>query len=107
MAVETVAITALVVAVVGALGTFIAKVHLNKCNFFGNCIASDCVKSEEVKLHDHAKKVVKKQEKNDEKIDEILRVIDSYKKSRPPHTTPSSPPTPTSAEFVAEVSSLV
>lgn len=107
MAIDTIAITALVVAIAGALGTFIAKVHLNKCNFLGNCITSDCVKSEEVKLHEHAKKVVRKQEKNDEKIDEILKVIEGYKtRSKTKLETSSEPPTPSTEDFVAVATSI-
>ena len=39
---EPISITAFVVAVVGAIGTLIAHLHMRKCRIFGTCCESDC-----------------------------------------------------------------
>lgn len=41
--IDPVSISAIVVAILTALGTFIAKVHLKKCSAL--CIKSDCTKT--------------------------------------------------------------
>jgi hypothetical protein len=39
---EPVTIAAFVVAIVTAISTLIAHLHLRKCNIFGKCCQSDC-----------------------------------------------------------------
>ena len=42
MAVDPVAISAIIISVIGALGTFINKTHLQRIKCCGVCIDSDC-----------------------------------------------------------------
>lgn len=42
MAIDPVAISAIIISVIGALGTFINKTHLQRIKCCGVCIDSDC-----------------------------------------------------------------
>jgi hypothetical protein len=39
---EALSISAIVVAIIGALGSLITALHMRKCHIFGTCCESDC-----------------------------------------------------------------
>ena len=39
---DALSISAIVVAIIGALGSLLTALHLRKCHIFGDCCESDC-----------------------------------------------------------------
>ena len=39
---DSLSISAIVVAIIGALGSLLTALHLRKCHVFGTCCESDC-----------------------------------------------------------------
>lgn len=76
MAVDIISITALVVAIIGALGHFSKEIHLNHCSCF--CIDSNCTE----------KQLEKEIINLDEKISKHKVKLEKIKQSKTPPSTP-------------------
>jgi hypothetical protein len=88
MSVEVLAISGLVVAVLGALSQFVKKSNLKHCNFCG--FDSDC-RDEDKMTNIQIKELNEKIERNEKKISKNKTKLDVLKKKRRLSNAPETP----------------
>ena len=103
MSVEVLAISGLVVAVLGALSQFVKKSNLKHCNFCG--CDSDC-RDEDKMTNIQIKELNEKIERNEKKITKNKTKLDVLKKKRRLSNAPETPVSlvsETSFEVITEI----
>jgi len=81
MSIEVIAVSGLVVAVLGAIATCVNKIGMKKCH--AGCIDSDCMETNNLDMEKELKRLQEKIDKNKVKIETLKK----KRKSEP--TTPN------------------